>query len=217
MVPAPSRRTIVAALGSLALPSASRAAASARGVPAGVPTGTPDPAPGPADQWLGAAGARVEVVEYGSLDCPHCADFMAAALPAIRRAYVDPGVARYSFRDMPLHSPAVTAAAALRAAGTGAERVALATFLLANRKAWEAAPDPESVLASYLVTAGATRPRADALLTDPAVRASVIATWHRGYDLGVRFTPTFFVNGRMLPGSPDAQALGQAIVDAARG
>ena len=42
----------------------------------------------PDDMTLGAAKARVVVVEYASLSCPHCARFHNDVFPAFRKKYV---------------------------------------------------------------------------------------------------------------------------------
>ena len=179
------------------------------------PPSSPDPAPGPADLWLGQVGRRVDVVEYGSLDCPHCAEFAATALPSIRSAYVATGGVRYSFRDLPLDKAALRAAVALRGAADPQQRVDFASFLFSRRPEWTDAPDVDAVMLGYLLAAAVPEATARALLADPAQRASVLASRQRGIALGVTTTPTFFVNGTMVRGDVGASGLANAIVEAA--
>src|SRR5437660_11513303 len=54
------------------------------------------------DIALGPADARVEIVEYASMTCPHCAAFTKQTFPQLKAAYIDTGKVRYVFREFPL-------------------------------------------------------------------------------------------------------------------
>ena len=45
----------------------------------------------PGDMSLGSAKAPIQVVEYASLSCPHCAHFNADVLQAFKAKYLDTG------------------------------------------------------------------------------------------------------------------------------
>ncbi len=62
------------------------------------------------DMYMGKADAKVTVIEYASLSCPHCARFNADVLPQIKANYIDKGLVRWVFRDYPLNNPAYLAA-----------------------------------------------------------------------------------------------------------
>lgn len=63
------------------------------------------------DMAQGAAeGAKVTVVEYASVTCPHCAIWQENTYPAFKAKYVDTGKVRYIFRELP--TPPVDAATA---------------------------------------------------------------------------------------------------------
>src|SRR5512135_1727206 len=63
------------------------------------PTVTPATLP---EMVMGSATASITMLEYSSLDCPHCADFHTTTLPAIKSAYIDPGQVKVVFREFPL-------------------------------------------------------------------------------------------------------------------
>jgi protein-disulfide isomerase len=65
---------------------------------------------------MGNPRAKVTVVEYASLSCPHCARFDLNVFPAFKRKYIDTGQVRFVFREL-LTPP---------------EDVAMAGFLLAR-------------------------------------------------------------------------------------
>ena len=60
----------------------------------------------PDDMYLGKADAKVTVIEYASLSCPHCANFNNDVLPKIKADYIDKGLVRWVYRDYPLNNPA---------------------------------------------------------------------------------------------------------------
>ena len=71
----------------------------------------------PGDMSLGDPKARIHVVEYLSLSCPHCAHFNETVFPALKAKYVDKGRVYYTVREL-LTPP---------------ENVAAAGFLMARR------------------------------------------------------------------------------------
>ena len=54
---------------------------------------------------LGSPDARVEVVEYGDLECPVCASFSTVQFPDIKTRLIDAGKIRFRYRDFPLDGP----------------------------------------------------------------------------------------------------------------
>ncbi|MFZ4605699.1 MAG: DsbA family protein [Caulobacter sp.] len=63
------------------------------------------PALRPDDMTLGNAKAKVVVVEYASLSCPHCARFHASVFPALKAKYIDTGKVQFVYREF-ITSPA---------------------------------------------------------------------------------------------------------------
>src|SRR5919112_6429232 len=47
---------------------------------------------------MGNPNAKVKLVEYGSLTCPHCAEFDEKAVPALIDKYVKSGQVSWEFR-----------------------------------------------------------------------------------------------------------------------
>lgn len=61
------------------------------------------------DIVLGESSAKVTVIEYASLSCPHCATFHAEGLPKLKAEYIDSGKVNFVHRDFPLNQPALVA------------------------------------------------------------------------------------------------------------
>ncbi|TIU18254.1 MAG: DsbA family protein, partial [Mesorhizobium sp.] len=47
------------------------------------------------DKQLGKDDAKVTIVEYASMTCPHCAHFAETTFPDLKTKYIDSGKARY--------------------------------------------------------------------------------------------------------------------------
>ena len=68
------------------------------------------------EKVLGPADAKVTIVEYASMSCPHCAHFDATTFDDFKLKYIDSGKVRYIFREFPLNAPAFAAAMVARCA-----------------------------------------------------------------------------------------------------
>lgn len=79
--------------------------------PAATPEPTkPVPVMQPDGSFLGRADAPVQIIEFSSLTCSHCAHFHNEILDEFRMKYIDTGLVRIEFRPFPLNKPALDAA-----------------------------------------------------------------------------------------------------------
>jgi protein-disulfide isomerase len=150
----------------------------------------------------GAPDAPVTVVEYGDFECPYC----GAAAPVLREV-IDgsEGQVRLVFRHFPVftkHPFALTAALAAEAAG---ER-----FWPMHDQLFAHQPNfSDADLKRYATEIGASGP-----VTGEAVQAfrpAVEADYRSGGELGVRGTPTLFVDGTLYTGRVAVGALRSAL------
>ena len=168
---------------------------------------------------MGNPQAKVKLVEYASLTCPHCADFAKSAKPALA-ARVSTG--RMSFEYRPYVLNGIDAAATLLArCAAPANFFRFTDSLFATQAQWvgkvsgmsEAQKNqmrglPEGArlvriaevggLIPIAAQAGITAARAKACLADPAGLERIGQIGQAAVDLGVQGTPTFFINGRMV-------------------
>src|SRR5581483_7990854 len=71
------------------------------------------------DMALGPANAPVNIVEYSSLTCPHCADFAENVFPMLKSKYIDTGKVHFVSREFPLEIKAAGASMLARCAANG--------------------------------------------------------------------------------------------------
>lgn len=74
--------------------------ALAAGLALAVPAASADPI-GAAEITLGSPNAKVKVIEYASVTCPHCAQFHNEVFPAFKAKYIDTGLVQLTFRELP--------------------------------------------------------------------------------------------------------------------
>ena len=58
---------------------------------------------------LGKEDAKVQIVEYMSMTCPHCAHFHTTTFDEIKKKYVDTGKVRFVIREFPFDPRAAAA------------------------------------------------------------------------------------------------------------
>lgn len=139
---------------------------------------------------LGEKNAPVTLVVFSDFQCPHCA---AAAMKLRSIVEESNGRARLAFRNFPLSRE--KASMYLAVAGLAAHRQGkfwqLHDALYENRT--RLSPEVIEALAAEV---GVDVDQFELDLLDPALQAQVREDQEEGIKLGVRGTPTIFINGR---------------------
>ena len=167
------------------------------------------------DLTIGAADAKVTVVEYASMTCGHCANFHKKVFPALKTKYVDTGKVRFIFREFPLDDLAAAASMLSRCAGGGTDvskSFDLTSILFEKQEDWAFAKgNPVPKLFEIAKQAGFTQESFDKCLTDQKLLEQITATRERGSKtFSVSSTPTFFINGKRLAEGPSVEAFEKA-------
>ncbi|MGK2952377.1 MAG: Na+/H+ antiporter NhaA [Thiobacillus sp.] len=155
------------------------------------------------DHVLGVAGAPITLVEYGSYACPHC---RAAndAIAALRDQFGDR--MRYVFRHRPLTDNALARRSAELAECATPGRFWTIHMQLMTRSATLTEDDLVAVTTEF----GLEAP--EAAEASGRAKARVDADERSARASGVRFTPTFFINGRRYDGPWDETSLREAML-----
>jgi protein-disulfide isomerase len=198
------RLTFIAAAATLAISVAGLTTATAQKVAAAGDVAVEDlmKASDLPDIAIGPDDAKITIVEYSSLTCPHCADFSNLVLPSLKTKYIDTGKVRFISREFPLNNLAAAGAMLARCVDKD-KAFTLIDTLFASQKTWafgEGNPVPR--LFDVAKQAGFTQETFDKCLTDQALLDKVNAIRTRGGDVfKVSSTPTFFINGKRLAGN----------------
>ena len=195
------------------------ATAAGFAVGAGVAPGVSRAAPTalPEDMSLGSPTAKITVLEYASLSCPHCAHFNETIFPALKAKYIDTGKVRYTLKEM-LTEPVVVAAAGFmtaRCAGP-AKYFAVVDQVFRSQPRWNQG-NIKPILQEIAVANGLDEARFNACITDQKAFDAVNLRAQRASEQdGVNSTPTLFVNGKKVE-NPTSVAELDALMAAATG
>lgn len=168
------------------------------------------------DVFYGSADAKVTIVEYASLTCPHCASFHAQILPKLKEGPIASGKARVVFRDFPLDGLALRASALARCGGPDL-RLPILDLLFESQASWARSGDPIGALVNIGKLAGIKEDAARACMEDRAMFDRIIAEASEGESKhGVRSTPSFVIGDRLYRGGMTAEDMIEVIDEAAK-
>jgi protein-disulfide isomerase len=154
------------------------------------------------DLAMGPADAKVTVVEYASLTCPHCAKFHKEVYPGFKTKYVDTGKVRFIYRDFPLNSRAFAAAMLARCVPGPDKSLALVDVLFTTQADWAFVEgNPQQKLFETVKQAGFTQETFEKCLTDQKLFEKLSNSQKHASDkIKISATPSFFVNGKRVVG-----------------
>ena len=167
-----------------------------------------------APRVIGDPDAKVTIVEYFSMTCPHCARFHTEVLPKLKEAYVDTGKVKIEFKDFPLDQWALRASAMARCLD-GKRYVAMVDLLMKKQADWAGGDNPFTELVKLGRLAGLSEARVEECMTDEKLLDYILnerlaAT--RDHD--IKSTPSFLMNGRKLDDVFSFEAFEEVIADA---
>lgn len=166
----------------------------------------------------GGGSARVFIVEFGDFGCSYCAKFAAETEKQIDSAFIRTGVVRWKM------VPYVTgmfrnSREVAEAAECAAEQDAfwpMHDLLFARRKEWMASKDIRGLIAKYATELKLNMAAFARCGMNPAIGARIRRHDQLAAQLQIRGTPTFYVNGQVIPGAIDFPLFRQVIEQAAR-
>lgn len=154
------------------------------------------------DPSLGSAAARVVIVEFSDFECPYCAE-AASNLQSLLDKYGDN--LRVVYRDFPLqelHPRAFAAAVAAECAYEQGQFWEMHDALFAHQNALS-----DADLVKYAQLIGLDEISFNTCLNSESIANEIRADQAQGRSYGVQGTPTLFINGLMLAGSPPLSTL----------
>ncbi|WP_395673246.1 DsbA family protein [Phenylobacterium sp.] len=151
----------------------------------------------PDDMSLGNPAAKVKLVEYASVTCPHCAHFNATIWPVFKAKYVDTGRVHYVLKELPTPPLPLAAAGFLMARCAGSSKYfKVVDEVFRSQPRWQTG-DVRAIFLAIAQQNGLTEAQFEACLTDQQALAQFDARARRAVmDDKVSSTPSFFVNGK---------------------
>jgi len=173
----------------------------------------------PDDMSLGNAKAKVVVVEYASLSCPHCARFHNSVFPAFRKKYIDSGKVLFVYREFITAPAEVAVPATMLARCAGKDRYfqVIDRVFATQKEMYDdgTVGGVHRILKREAATLGIDEAKYAACISDEAAfEALKVRLTRAETDDKIAGTPTFDVNGvRVEP--PLGKEMDLATLDAA--
>ncbi len=166
---------------------------------------------------LGNPDAAVQVVEYASYTCPHCANFHSGPYQQIKQDYIDTGVIGFTYREVYFDQPGLWASMIARCGGE-MRFFGISNLLYENQQTWARAGDGAAIAAALRnigKVAGLTDAELEQCMSDGDKAQELMAWYQTNADRdGVTGTPSFLINGEMVSNRDFQSALEAAIADA---
>ena len=192
---------VTAAVVLMSRPSASDSTPTQNSIPSQPQAQRQAPQPGASNPWSrGMPTARVTVEEFSDFECPAC----GVLEPGLRRVIKDyEDRVRFVFRNYPLqmHKYAFLASRAAEAAGQQGKFWEMHDLIYDNQKEWSGSMEPRVQFDSYATRLGLDVQRFKADMERQDLAERIKSDLLRGNSLGVKGTPTVYLNGReLVPG-----------------
>ena len=155
----------------------------------------------PSDRVMGDENAPIEIIEYASFTCSHCANFHKNTLPKLKENYIDTGKVKFVLRPMPWDNRAL----AVSLITYCAPKEAYAGFSDAffnSAETWARSDTFLDDIKKIARLGGMTGKQVESCIADSGVRKVVDKTIDTATKQhGVKATPTFFINGQKVEGA----------------
>jgi protein-disulfide isomerase len=159
------------------------------------------------DPILGADTAKITIIEFSDYQCPFCRQWHEEVLPQLKAKYGDK--IRLVYRDFPLysiHKNAESAAIAANCAGEQKRYWDYGDLLFSHQDSLSTQTYEKLAQDLKLDLPGFTQ-----CITENRYKTEVDADFNYASELGVRSTPTFFINGLAVVGAQPFEVFQQII------
>ncbi len=172
-----------------------------------------------ADMSMGDAKAKVQMIEYASASCSHCARFNNDVFPAFKAKYIDSGKVHYTFKEFLTPPVEVAAAGFLTARCAGKDKYfSVLDAIFHSQEEMFQTGDMRGVLLRVAQSAGMTEAQFNSCITDEtALKALNARVDNATKNDKISGTPTFIINGKQVAsGEVTLQQLDAAVADASK-
>lgn len=166
-----------------------------------VVTGNGTIPPVAASDWSeGNKDATTTLIEYGDFECPVCAEY-APALSELVKEFGDKMI--FVYRYFPLetiHQNAALSAEAAEAAGMQGKFWDMHDLLFKNQDTWanQSANDAKNTFIGFASELNLDKNKFESDMTSPAVISKIENIYNEDLKMGLTYTPTFILNGKII-------------------
>ncbi|MBC10700.1 MAG: disulfide bond formation protein DsbA [Rickettsiales bacterium] len=159
------------------------------------------------EKKMGEASAKIEMLEFASLTCGHCAKFHNEVFPKIKKEYIDTGKILFTYKDFPLDKFALKASVIARCSGND-KFFSFLKVLYNKQKDWTRTQDPFKSLLKIAKLGGLKNDEIKVCVGNKSIEDGILKqrlSSSKKFD--IKATPTIFFNGKKYDGDLTYEAL----------
>ncbi|WP_170341279.1 DsbA family protein [Ruegeria arenilitoris] len=149
----------------------------------------------------GAEDAPVEIIEYASYTCPHCANFHQGPYKQLKKEYIDTGKVKFIYREVYFDRYGIWASMVARCGGPE-KFFGITDLIYQGQSEWTRAGGPAEIVEELRKIgrlAGLSNDQLEACLQDGTKAQTLVAWYQKNAEQdGIQATPSFVVNGKKV-------------------
>lgn len=162
------------------------------------------------DAFMGDPNAPITMIEFSDFQCPYCRSFYNETLPLLKKNFIDKGLMKFVYRDLPIVSlghtgayPAANAAECARKQGGDEIFFAFHDLIFEgqNEKGSGTVSITQDELTAYAERLDLDMNAFQTCQDNESYYSEIENDLNAARAVGMRGTPTFVINGQMVKGA----------------
>ena len=159
------------------------------------------------EKKIGTEEANIEIIEFASLTCGHCAKFHNEVFPKIKKEFIDTGKVSFIYKDFPLDKFALKASVIARCSGEK-KFFSFLKVLYSKQKDWTRTDDPFRSLLKIAKLGGLKNDEIKVCVGNKSIEDGILKQrLNASKKFDIKATPTLYINGEKYDGDLTFEAL----------
>lgn len=159
------------------------------------------------EKKIGTKEANIEIIEFASLTCGHCAKFHNEVFPKIKKEFIDTGKVSFIYQDFPLDKFALKASVIARCSGEK-KFFSFLKVLYSKQKDWTRTDDPFRSLLKIAKLGGLKNEEIKVCVGNKSIEDGILKQrLNASKKFDIKATPTLYINGEKYEGDLTFEAL----------
>lgn len=159
------------------------------------------------EKKIGTEEANIEIIEFASLTCGHCAKFHNEVFPKIKKEFIDTGKVSFIYQDFPLDKFALKASVIARCSGEK-KFFSFLKVLYSKQKDWTRTEDPFRSLLKIAKLGGLKNEEIKVCVGNKSIEDGILKQrLNASKKFDINATPTLYINGEKYDGDLTFEAL----------
>ena len=159
------------------------------------------------EKKIGTEEANIEIIEFASLTCGHCAKFHNEVFPKIKKEFIDTGKVSFIYQDFPLDKFALKASVIARCSGEK-KFFSFLKVLYSKQKDWTRTEDQFRSLLKIAKLGGLKNDEIKVCVGNKSIEDGILKQrLNASKKFDIKATPTLYINGEKYDGDLTFEAL----------